>query len=99
MYAAKVEFFLKFFLKADIPADLRISKMILFGAIFRCLDPILTIAAIMSFKSPFYSPMEQRDEARKYVHEIIVYNGVIRLIRPLCRLGLVKSFLLAIATG
>lgn len=49
---------------ANIPADLRISKMILFGAIFRCLDPILTIAAIMSFKSPFYSPMEQRDEAR-----------------------------------
>jgi hypothetical protein len=73
--------------------------MILFGAIFRCLDPILTIAAIMSFKSPFYSPMEQRDEARKYVHEIIVYIGVMRLIRLWRRLGLVKSFLLAIATG
>lgn len=55
--------------QANIPADLKISKMILFGAVFRCLDPILIIAAIMSFKSPFYSPMEQRDEARKYVSE------------------------------
>ena len=27
----------------------------LFGAIFRCLDPALTIAASLSFKSPFVS--------------------------------------------
>lgn len=27
----------------------------LFGAIFRCLDPALTIAATLSFKSPFVS--------------------------------------------
>ncbi|RUP47114.1 hypothetical protein BC936DRAFT_146116 [Jimgerdemannia flammicorona] len=49
---------------ATIPADLRISKMLLFGAIFRCLDPILSVAAIMSVKSPFVSPMDKREEAR-----------------------------------
>lgn len=27
----------------------------LFGAIFRCLDPALTIAATLSYKSPFVS--------------------------------------------
>lgn len=50
---------------ANIPADLRISKMLLFGSVFGCLDPILTIASIMSLKSPFTSPMEKREEARK----------------------------------
>ncbi|RUP47115.1 P-loop containing nucleoside triphosphate hydrolase protein [Jimgerdemannia flammicorona] len=53
--------------QATIPADLRISKMLLFGAIFRCLDPILSVAAIMSVKSPFVSPMDKREEARAYV--------------------------------
>ena len=33
----------------------RIGKLMLFGAIFRCLDPALTIAASLSFKSPFVS--------------------------------------------
>lgn len=37
--------------------------MILFGAIFRCLDPILTIAAALSFKSPFVRPFGKEDEA------------------------------------
>lgn len=31
----------------------RIGKLMLFGAIFRCLDPALTIAATLSYKSPF----------------------------------------------
>ncbi|KAI7859753.1 P-loop containing nucleoside triphosphate hydrolase protein [Circinella umbellata] len=50
---------------ASIPADLRISKMLLLGSIFSCLDPILTIASIMSLKSPFTSPMEKREEAKQ----------------------------------
>ena len=29
----------------------------------RCVDPVLTIAAGMSFRSPFLSPMDKRDEA------------------------------------
>jgi len=31
--------------------------MLLFGAMFKCLDPILTIAACLSFKSPFVVPL------------------------------------------
>ncbi|CAC5361083.1 DHX57 [Mytilus coruscus] len=37
----------------SLPVDVRIGKLMLFGAIFRCLDPALTIAASLSFKSPF----------------------------------------------
>lgn len=38
---------------ACLPVDVRIGKLMLFGAIFRCLDPALTIAASLAFKSPF----------------------------------------------
>ncbi|KAI8635931.1 P-loop containing nucleoside triphosphate hydrolase protein [Parasitella parasitica] len=48
---------------ANLPVDVHIGKMILFGAIFRCLDPILTIAAALSFKSPFVRPFGKEDEA------------------------------------
>lgn len=38
---------------ACLPVDVRIGKLMLLGAIFRCLDPVLTIAASLAFKSPF----------------------------------------------
>ncbi|KAG1404697.1 hypothetical protein G6F60_004143 [Rhizopus arrhizus] len=47
----------------NLPVDIHIGKMILFGAIFRCLDPILTIAAALSFKSPFVRPFGKEYEA------------------------------------
>ncbi|ORZ15198.1 P-loop containing nucleoside triphosphate hydrolase protein, partial [Absidia repens] len=50
---------------SHLPVDVHIGKMILFGAIFRCLDPILTIAAALSFKSPFVRPFGNEDEADK----------------------------------
>ena len=35
----------------------------LFGAMFRCVDSALTIAACLSSKSPFVSPFKKREEA------------------------------------
>ncbi|KAF9359069.1 hypothetical protein BGX26_000246 [Mortierella sp. AD094] len=49
---------------ADIPADLRVAKMLIFGAVFRCLEPILVVASCMSVKTPFLSPMDKKDEAQ-----------------------------------
>ncbi|KAF9982153.1 hypothetical protein BGZ65_003180 [Modicella reniformis] len=49
---------------ADIPADLRVAKMLIFGAVFKCLEPILVVASCMSVKSPFVSPMDKREEAQ-----------------------------------
>eukprot|EP00940_MAST-03C_sp_MAST-3C-sp2_P001817 g1817.t1 len=48
---------------ATLPVSPRIGKMIVFAAIFKCLDPILTIAASLSFRSPFVAPLDKRDEA------------------------------------
>lgn len=41
--------------------------MLILGAILRCLDPILTIAAGLSSKPLFVSPMDKREEANKFV--------------------------------
>ncbi|KAL1138330.1 hypothetical protein AAG570_008394 [Ranatra chinensis] len=38
---------------ASLPVDVRIGKLILFGTIFCCIDSALTIAACLSYKSPF----------------------------------------------
>ncbi|TKA29235.1 hypothetical protein B0A50_03745 [Salinomyces thailandicus] len=47
-----------------IPADLRVSKLMVYGAAFGCLDACLTIAATLTVKSPFVSPQAKRDEAK-----------------------------------
>ncbi|XP_071787163.1 putative ATP-dependent RNA helicase DHX57 [Asterias amurensis] len=60
---------------ASLPVDVRIGKLMLFGAIFRCLDPVLTIAASLSFKSPFVSPFDKRDQADKKKLEFAIGNS------------------------
>ncbi|KAI1422153.1 DEAD/DEAH box helicase [Xylaria sp. FL1777] len=50
---------------AMIPADLRCGKLMVYGAIFGCLDESITIAAILSTKSPFVSPPDKRDSAKE----------------------------------
>ena len=47
-----------------IPADLRCSKLMVYGATFGCLEACLTIAAILTVKSPFVSPQNKRDESK-----------------------------------
>lgn len=48
---------------AKLPLDVHLGKLILFGCIFRCLDLALTLAAILSSKSPFSAPMASRQQA------------------------------------
>uniref|UniRef100_A0A8D0GNK2 RNA helicase n=1 Tax=Sphenodon punctatus TaxID=8508 RepID=A0A8D0GNK2_SPHPU len=60
---------------ASLPVDVRIGKLMLFGAIFRCLDPALTIAASLAFKSPFVSPWDKREEANKKKLEFAIGNS------------------------
>ncbi|KAI9811170.1 MAG: hypothetical protein M1827_005621 [Pycnora praestabilis] len=48
---------------AKLPLDVFLGKLILHGTIFRCLDAAVTIAAILSSKSPFSAPMGARKQA------------------------------------
>ncbi|XP_061538269.1 ATP-dependent DNA/RNA helicase DHX36 [Phycodurus eques] len=53
---------------ARLPVEPHIGKLILFGALLGCLDPVLTIAASLSFKDPFFIPLGKElmaDKRRK----------------------------------
>lgn len=52
---------------AKLPLDVFLGKLIIHGAFFKCLDAAVSIAAILSSKSPFVNTMgsnSQRDAAR-----------------------------------
>ncbi|KAF3776772.1 DExH-box ATP-dependent RNA helicase [Nymphaea thermarum] len=46
-----------------LPLDPNIGKMLLFGSIFQCLDPALTIAAALAHRDPFVLPINRKEEA------------------------------------
>ncbi|KAM4634341.1 ATP-dependent RNA helicase DHX29 isoform 1-T1 [Polymixia lowei] len=48
---------------ASLPVNVKIGKMLIYGAILGCLDPIATIAAAITEKSPFSTPMHRKEEA------------------------------------
>lgn len=48
---------------ARLPLDVFLGKLILLGSIFKCLDACITIAAILSSKSPFSAPFGSRSQA------------------------------------
>lgn len=50
---------------AMIPADLRCGKLMVYGATFGCLEACLTIAAILTVRSPFVSPQDKREESKE----------------------------------
>ncbi|KAI1136284.1 P-loop containing nucleoside triphosphate hydrolase protein [Hypoxylon sp. FL0543] len=68
---------------ARLPLDVFLGKLILQGTVFKCLDMAITVAAILSSKSPFTAPFGQRnqaDQARKAFRRgdsdlLTVYNA------------------------
>ncbi|TFY79151.1 hypothetical protein EWM64_g4864 [Hericium alpestre] len=47
----------------QLPVDVQVGRLVLFGCFFRCLDQALTIAALISNRDPFVSPMHLKQEA------------------------------------
>nr|XP_026494581.1 putative ATP-dependent RNA helicase DHX57 [Vanessa tameamea] len=60
---------------AELPVDVRIGKLMLFGAIFCCVDSALTMAAFLSHKSPFLSPFGKKSEADAKRREFACSNS------------------------
>ncbi|XP_060648750.1 ATP-dependent DNA/RNA helicase DHX36 isoform X2 [Drosophila nasuta] len=70
---------------AKMPIDPQMGKMILMSALFRCLDPITSAAAALSYKMPFYTPMGQErrvDDAKRRLSNnmrsdhLLVHNAI-----------------------
>ncbi|XP_075489847.1 DExH-box ATP-dependent RNA helicase DExH3-like [Primulina tabacum] len=46
-----------------LPVEPKLGKMLIYGAIFNCLDPIMTIVACLSVRDPFLMPFDKKDLA------------------------------------
>jgi HrpA-like RNA helicase len=53
-----------------IPADLRLGKLLVYGATFGCLEAALTIASVLTARSPFLSPRERDQDTRNEFNRI-----------------------------
>ncbi|KAG8388002.1 hypothetical protein BUALT_Bualt02G0079800 [Buddleja alternifolia] len=48
---------------STLPVEPKLGKMLILGAIFNCLDPIMTIVAGVSVRDPFLMPFDKKDLA------------------------------------
>ncbi|KAG1881654.1 P-loop containing nucleoside triphosphate hydrolase protein [Suillus tomentosus] len=47
----------------QLPVEVQVGRLVLYGSFFRCLDQALTLAAILTNRDPFFSPMHLKAEA------------------------------------
>lgn len=47
----------------QLPIDAAMGKMCLYGSFFRCLDSALTLAAVLTNRDPFLSPLDKKAQA------------------------------------
>ncbi|KAH9950341.1 P-loop containing nucleoside triphosphate hydrolase protein [Amylocystis lapponica] len=47
----------------QLPVDVQMGRLVLFGSFFRCLDQALTLAAILTNRDPFVAPMHLKIES------------------------------------
>jgi HrpA-like RNA helicase len=68
---------------AKLPVDVRLAKMLIIGALFKCLDPILTIVGSLSTKSPFAQALHDTGQGKavhkKFLHESSDFLSLVQL--------------------
>ena len=47
----------------QLPVEVQVGRLVLLGAFFKCLDSALTLAAILTNRDPFVSPMHLKQES------------------------------------
>jgi HrpA-like RNA helicase len=48
---------------ALLPMHPQLGKMLLFGILLGCLDPMLTLACALAYRTPFVLPLNETDKA------------------------------------
>ncbi|KQK02430.1 hypothetical protein BRADI_2g01360v3 [Brachypodium distachyon] len=66
-----------------LPVEPKLGKMLILGAIFNCLDPILTIVSGLSVRDPFMTPFDKKDlaESAKLQFSCRDYSDHLALVR------------------
>ncbi|XP_028099499.1 DExH-box ATP-dependent RNA helicase DExH3-like [Camellia sinensis] len=66
-----------------LPVEPKLGKMLLLGAIFNCLDPMMTVVAGLSVRDPFLMPFDKKDlaESAKAQFSARDYSDHLALVR------------------
>ncbi|KAF3795012.1 DExH-box ATP-dependent RNA helicase [Nymphaea thermarum] len=66
-----------------LPVEPKLGKMLILGAMFNCLDPILTVVAGLSVRDPFLTPFDKKElaESAKLQFSAKDYSDHLALIR------------------
>ena len=64
-----------------LPLDPGTGRMLIMGAVMKCLDPVLTAAACFSSRDPFYVPPGMRDEARQIRQSFCATSDLLATVR------------------
>ncbi|KAJ1394208.1 P-loop containing nucleoside triphosphate hydrolase [Sesbania bispinosa] len=66
-----------------LPVEPKLGKMLILGAIFNCLDPILTVVAGLSVRDPFVMPADKKDLAESAKSQFAArdYSDHLALVR------------------
>lgn len=62
-------------LLSKLPMEVHLGKILLLAALFRCLDPALTIVATLNSKSPFITPFGFEAQAEAAKKSFVVGNS------------------------
>ncbi|XP_014599977.1 PREDICTED: ATP-dependent RNA helicase DHX36-like [Polistes canadensis] len=79
---------------AQLPLDPRTGKMIIWAALFSCVDPVFSIAASLTFKDAFYCPLGKEEKAMEKKLELSMwqYSDHIALAEALRRFEINHNF-------
>ncbi|XP_059643841.1 DExH-box ATP-dependent RNA helicase DExH3-like [Cornus florida] len=66
-----------------LPVEPKLGKMLILGAIFNCLDPIMTVVSGLSVRDPFLMPFDKKDlaESAKAQFSARDYSDHLALVR------------------
>ncbi|PON47342.1 ATP-dependent RNA helicase DHX [Parasponia andersonii] len=66
-----------------LPVEPKLGKMLILGAIFNCLDPVMTVVAGLSVRDPFMMPFDKKDlaESAKAQFSARDYSDHLALVR------------------
>lgn len=72
-----------------LPVDPKLGKMLIMGAVFRCLDPVLTIVSGLSVRDPFLLPQDKKDVSSLFFHPLVLLLFILALwtmvhLAPVC---------------
>ncbi|GLV31703.1 RHAU helicase [Carabus blaptoides fortunei] len=59
----------------DLPVEPRLAKMLLYSVIFKCVDPMLTIVAFLSYRDPFVLPSAHQQKMTMQFYFVFFKHG------------------------